>query len=399
VWERPWASPWGLGGCVGGLAGVQGRPCLHSARTPKHCHVRPAHTHAHCAPSRRYIIKQLSRSERQSFLEFGPDYFRYVGTMLHRGQDTCLAKILGVYQVSVQYTGGRGAPAAPPFGGKEGVMDLLVTENVFYGRDAQVRAGVRVLLLAHGSAASGVGEAELCCRAGMRGQRQRLAWGAASRACATRAVRGVTYCTIAVPQVSRIYDLKGSQRDRYAADNPAVAGAVLLDENLKELNLSAPTLVGPRAYARLQRALWSGVCVSVGGGVDGGKPAAARSSALDNAVLRSAGSTPLYDCRMCYRCCYDCCCGPCALVAEAPWPPGPSPPPPPCPLPNPHTPALPCAHPHTAPPPSLTRHELPVVAGRDGLLAAGGGGPAQPGAGGGCHRLHTPGGGCFRAAS
>jgi hypothetical protein len=103
-------------------------------------------------------------------------------------------------------------------------MDLLVTENVFYGRDAQVRAGVRVLLLAHGSAASGVGEAELCCRAGMRGQRQRLAWGAASRACATRAVRGVTYCTIAVPQVSRIYDLKGSQRDRYAADNPAVAG-------------------------------------------------------------------------------------------------------------------------------------------------------------------------------
>lgn len=38
----------------------------------------------------------------------------------------------------MQYTGGRGAPAAPPFGGKEGVMDLLITENVFYGRDAQV---------------------------------------------------------------------------------------------------------------------------------------------------------------------------------------------------------------------------------------------------------------------
>lgn len=36
------------------------------------------------------------------------------------------------------------------------------------------------------------------------------------------------------------------------------AGAVLLDENLQELNLSSPTLVGPRAYARLQRALWSG---------------------------------------------------------------------------------------------------------------------------------------------
>jgi len=44
-------------------------------------------------------VKQLSKSERQSFLEFAPDYFRYVATMLHRGQDTCLAKILGVYQV------------------------------------------------------------------------------------------------------------------------------------------------------------------------------------------------------------------------------------------------------------------------------------------------------------
>ena len=40
----------------------------------------------------------------------------------------------------MQYTGGQGAPAAPPFGGKEGVMDLLVTENVFYGRDSQVGA-------------------------------------------------------------------------------------------------------------------------------------------------------------------------------------------------------------------------------------------------------------------
>lgn len=32
---------------------------------------------------------------------------------------------------------------------------------------------------------------------------------------------------------------------------------MLLDENLKELNLSSPTLVAPQSYARLQRALWS----------------------------------------------------------------------------------------------------------------------------------------------
>ena len=54
-------------------------------------------------------------------------------------------------QVSVQYTGGRGAPASAPFG-KDCVMDVLVTENLFYGR-----------------------------------------------------------------QVARVYDLKGSERDRYVA--------------------------------------------------------------------------------------------------------------------------------------------------------------------------------------
>eukprot|EP00887_Chlorella_sp_A99_P005551 scaffold1.g5551.t1 len=140
----------------------------------------------------RYVIKQLSRSERQSFLEFAPHYFRHVAAALARGGDTCLAKILGVYQVSVQYTGGKGAPAAPPFGGREGTMDLLV---------------------------------------------------------------------------HRIYDLKGSERDRYAADDPTMVGAVLLDENLRELNLSCPTAVGPSAYARLQRALWSDTAFLAGLGV------------------------------------------------------------------------------------------------------------------------------------
>lgn len=43
-----------------------------------------------------------------------------------------------------------------------------------------------------------------------------------------------------------------------AVENWSFAGAVLLDENLKELNLTSPTLVGPQAFARLQRALWSG---------------------------------------------------------------------------------------------------------------------------------------------
>jgi 1-phosphatidylinositol-3-phosphate 5-kinase len=47
----------------------------------------------------RFVVKQLSKSEKQSFLEIAPAYFKYLGTAIQRKQDTCLAKILGVYQV------------------------------------------------------------------------------------------------------------------------------------------------------------------------------------------------------------------------------------------------------------------------------------------------------------
>lgn len=126
---------------LGSPAGTWGDRGSHPKRPHPQDSVPP------CRPvPRSYIVKQLSRSERQSFLvrraavyarrsalccagaasafppanrsfahffpsyfshvfpfpapqEFGPDYFRYVATMLHRGQDTCLAKVLGVYQV------------------------------------------------------------------------------------------------------------------------------------------------------------------------------------------------------------------------------------------------------------------------------------------------------------
>lgn len=61
-----------------------------------------------------------------------------------------------------------------------------------------------------------------------------------------------------------LLSLQGEERSQsktsraYPRTATPPAGAVLLDENLKELNLAAPTLVGPRAFARLQRALWSG---------------------------------------------------------------------------------------------------------------------------------------------
>ncbi len=43
----------------------------------------------------RFIVKQLSRSEKASLLGTAPAHFAYLA---RRGARTCLAKILGVYQ-------------------------------------------------------------------------------------------------------------------------------------------------------------------------------------------------------------------------------------------------------------------------------------------------------------
>lgn len=47
----------------------------------------------------RFVIKQVTRTELLSFLEFGPDYFKYLADALSTGAPTCLAKTLGIYQV------------------------------------------------------------------------------------------------------------------------------------------------------------------------------------------------------------------------------------------------------------------------------------------------------------
>lgn len=47
----------------------------------------------------RFIIKGIKRTEFESFMMFGPDYFHYMDQCYEKGNQTCLAKILGVYQV------------------------------------------------------------------------------------------------------------------------------------------------------------------------------------------------------------------------------------------------------------------------------------------------------------
>lgn len=47
----------------------------------------------------RFIIKQVTKTELESFIKFGPAYFKYLSESIRTGSPTCLAKILGIYQV------------------------------------------------------------------------------------------------------------------------------------------------------------------------------------------------------------------------------------------------------------------------------------------------------------
>ena len=47
----------------------------------------------------RFIIKQVTKTELESFIKFAPAYFKYLSESISTKSPTCLAKILGIYQV------------------------------------------------------------------------------------------------------------------------------------------------------------------------------------------------------------------------------------------------------------------------------------------------------------
>lgn len=49
----------------------------------------------------RFIIKQVTKTELESFIKFAPAYFKYLSESIGTGSPTCLAKILGIYQVLI----------------------------------------------------------------------------------------------------------------------------------------------------------------------------------------------------------------------------------------------------------------------------------------------------------
>ncbi|KAJ4953320.1 hypothetical protein NE237_030152 [Protea cynaroides] len=73
----------------------------------------------------RFIIKQVTKTELESFIKFAPAYFKYLSESISSRSPTSLAKILGICQVTSKHIKG----------GKESRLDVLIMENLLFGRN------------------------------------------------------------------------------------------------------------------------------------------------------------------------------------------------------------------------------------------------------------------------
>jgi 1-phosphatidylinositol-3-phosphate 5-kinase len=71
----------------------------------------------------RFVLKDMSKSEVQLFLESAPNYFAYMHKCYSTGQPTLLGKIVGIYQVIFKNNSNASLRT-----------NLLVMENLFYNR-------------------------------------------------------------------------------------------------------------------------------------------------------------------------------------------------------------------------------------------------------------------------
>ncbi|TYI28833.1 hypothetical protein ES332_A05G272300v1 [Gossypium tomentosum] len=97
----------------------------------------------------RFIIKEIKKTEYESFEKFALHYFKYMNQSFESGSQTCLAKVLGIYQVIVRQ----------PKTGKETKHDLMVMENLTFGRNITRQYDLKGALHARfNSAAEGSGD-------------------------------------------------------------------------------------------------------------------------------------------------------------------------------------------------------------------------------------------------
>ncbi|KAI6659350.1 Pip5k3 protein [Oopsacas minuta] len=126
-----------------------------------------------------FIIKQMSRTEVDSFITFANSYFAYIKSMIGNEKPTTLAKVLGVYRIGFRNT----------ITNQSMKEDVLVIENLFY-----------------------------------------------------------------LHKCSKVFDLKGSLRNRYLQPNNKDSD-VLLDENLLEYIGQTPIFLRPHAKSVLACAI------------------------------------------------------------------------------------------------------------------------------------------------
>ena len=77
----------------------------------------------------RFVLKSLSPVEVNSFFKFAPDYFAFVHAMLFNGLPSVMAKMFGLFQVTI-----RNAASGTEFN-----WFMLVMENLFYDRSTNRR--------------------------------------------------------------------------------------------------------------------------------------------------------------------------------------------------------------------------------------------------------------------
>ncbi|KAK6729029.1 hypothetical protein RB195_006217 [Necator americanus] len=126
----------------------------------------------------RFVVKQMSRFEIQSFVEFAPHYFDYVKTAVVENKLTTLCKVYGVFRVGYKSKT------------TQLKVDILVMEYLFYKHN-----------------------------------------------------------------VSQVWDLKGSLRNRMAATAKSTSDLVLLDENLMKDLWNKQLYIYPHAKAALNQAI------------------------------------------------------------------------------------------------------------------------------------------------
>jgi 1-phosphatidylinositol-3-phosphate 5-kinase len=99
----------------------------------------------------RFIVKEIQRIEYESFVKFGPEYFKYMKDAYELGSQTCMVKVFGIYKVIIRQPDGHG----------EIQHNLMVMENLNFGRNISHEYNLKGSLLTQFTTTTGDGAEEV----------------------------------------------------------------------------------------------------------------------------------------------------------------------------------------------------------------------------------------------